>query len=285
MLRRLFRRLEASLRGRQAYKFFLRDWGALGDLTSAADVIKTIRFSRQLESLELAHPDKRRIVVLAPHPDDEVLGAGGTIIKALAARIPVTVVYVTSGLPPQTTEAEAMAVSRQVGYETEFLHEPVKSIGLDDASLQNCAQSLARLKPDCIFLPFLLDDHDDHRRVSELFLRLCRKGLFDPRGVEVWAYQVYSMVWPNVVVDVTDVAERKAEAMRLYATQMKTRDWAHYILGLNAFMSRFLRSRHNACYAEGFFVVPAEEYLSLCERYFRDPGTSYLDPRYVKGAA
>lgn len=283
-IRRLAQRLEASLRTRRAYKFFLRDWVALNDLSAAADVIKTVRFSRKLDSVEMDHPRKRKIVVLAPHPDDEILGAGGTIIKSLAAGTQVSVIYVTSGLPTDQTEAEASAVGRQVGYTGQFLREPVKNIRLTDEALQKCAQALVREQPDCIFLPFLLDDHDDHRRVSELFLRLCRKGLFDPRGVEIWAFQVYSMIWPNVVVDVTAVARQKADAMRLYTAQMKARDWAHYILGLNAFMSRFLRSRTDASYAEAFFVVPADEYLSLCETYFAKPEQCYLDSTYTSGS-
>lgn len=284
-LRRAVKRLESAVRGRAAYKFFLRDWIALPDLQSAADVVKTLRFSRKLDSLPMERPLRRKIVVLAPHPDDEILGAGGTLLHAIAAGIPVTVIYLTSGLPPEETEAEARKVSADIGFKAEFLRLPVKGIDAGEETLSALAALLQREQPDCIFLPFLLDDHDDHRRVPDLFLRLCRGGHFDPSGVEVWAYQVYSVVWPNVVVDVTDVAERKAAAMRLYATQMKTRDWAHYVLGMNAFMSRFLRDGPaGPRYAEAFFVVPAEDYLALCEPYFRDPKIAYLDQRYTNGS-
>src|SRR3954465_15773398 len=113
-IRRLVQRLEASLRTRRAYKFFLRDWVALNDLSAAADVIKTIRFSRKLDSVEMEHPRKRKIVVLAPPPGDEIRGGGGTIIKSLAAGIQVSVIYVPSGLPAEQTEAEAVKVGQKV---------------------------------------------------------------------------------------------------------------------------------------------------------------------------
>ena len=71
--------------------------------------------------------------------------------------------------------------------------------------------------------------------------------------MEVWGYQVYSPVIPNVVVDISDVAETKAEAIRMWATQMSRRKLDHYMLGFNAFNTRLLP---NARYVEAFFVVP-----------------------------
>ena len=49
--------------------------------------------------------------------------------------------------------------------------------------------------------------------------------------------------------------------------QMRRRDWAHYALGLNAMNCRLLRGRADACYAEAFFVVPLEEYVTIAARY------------------
>jgi LmbE family N-acetylglucosaminyl deacetylase len=92
-----------------------------------------------------------------------------------------------------------------------------------------------------------------------------RGGLRD--DVEVWAYQVYTALPVNVAVEVTDVAAEKAEAIRIYASQMRRRDWAHYALGLNAMNCRLLRGRADACYAEAFFVVPLREYAALTRPY------------------
>ena len=52
---------------------------------------------------------------------------------------------------------------------------------------------------------------------------------------------------------------------------MKSRDWAHYALGMNAYHSRFLPSTTEARYAEPFFVVPLEDYIDVCAKYFGDP--------------
>jgi hypothetical protein len=84
-----------------------------------------------------------------------------------------------------------------------------------------------------------------------------------------------------VVVDITDQATRKAEAMRHYASQMAKRDWAHFALGLNAFNLRLLPATNRAAYAEAFFVLPISEYVELCRDYFAgDAAPCYLSPGY-----
>ena len=94
-----------------------------------------------------------------------------------------------------------------------------------------------------------------------------------PTDTEVWCYQVYSPVIPNVVVDISDVAERKAAAVRMWKSQMKVRKFDHYILGFNAFNIRLLPK---ALYVEAFFVVPMHEYAELCAIYFNNPECGFL---------
>jgi hypothetical protein len=95
--------------------------------------------------------------------------------------------------------------------------------------------------------------------------------------MEVWGYQVYSPVFANVVVDISDAAERKAEAIRIWASQMRRRKLDHYILGVNAFNTRLLPK---AMYVEAFFVVPLQDYCELCHTYFMDPAAAYSNPLY-----
>ncbi|MBM3524301.1 MAG: hypothetical protein FJX57_15205 [Alphaproteobacteria bacterium] len=281
MLKGLARRLEGSFRGRQAYKFFIKDWVSLGDLQACSAVVGAMRFSRNLEPLEMECPKGRRILVLAPHPDDEILGPGGTLIKCAADGRSITVLYFTSGKPAEVAETEARSVAAYVGYQTKFLRFPLGAISLDDEALARSANAIREASPDCVFLPFLFDDHDDHRRVSELLRALVHRGMIAVDGVEVWGYQVYTALLPNVVVDITAVASRKAEAMRMFASQMRRRDWAHYVLGLNAFNSRFLKDSTAPKCAEAFFVVPAAEYVRLADVYFEVPERAYYSKPYT----
>ena len=86
VFRTILKRLERTINTRQTYKFFIRDWTSLTDLQSCANVLSTVRFNQTLEPLEMSAPRGQRITVIAPHPDDEMLGAGGTLIRARQRR-------------------------------------------------------------------------------------------------------------------------------------------------------------------------------------------------------
>lgn len=281
-LSRLLSRIERSLAGRKAYRFLIRDWIGLGDLRRASDVIQTMRFTQNLLPLERTGPEARRIVVIAPHPDDEMLGPGGTLLRKLDDGSSVHTVYLTSGKPNITdeVEAETNAIAAHVGYSAVFLRFPAWDIPVDDDGVRRFADAVRDAAPTALFLPFLLDDNDDHRRASQLLCAAYARGLID-QAIEIWAYQVYTSVLPNVIVDVTNVIERKAEVIRMWESQARSRDWAHYMLGLNAYNSRFLKTRGTPTYIEAFFVVPVRDYVELCTAYFSTtPNQTYYTEQY-----
>ena len=275
----MLRRLERTINTRQAYKFFMRDWKALTDLQSCAKVVSTMRFNQTLQPLEMDYPQGKRITVVAPHPDDEMLGAGGTLIRARDAGASVRCIYLTSGRPPAEVEAETVEVARHIGYRTEFMRYGVDAIPITDESVATFGTSLSAETTDCLFVPILMDDHDDHRRANQLLWHAWRRG-FVPNDTEVWCYQVYSPIISNIVVDISDVADQKAAAVRMWMSQMKIRKFDHYILGFNAFNIRLLPK---ARYVEAFFVVPMLEYGELCGVYFDDPTTAFYNPAYKSG--
>ena len=281
LLTAVLKRVERTINTRQAYKFFLRDWQSLTDLQSCAQAAATMRFTRTLEPLEMVAPRGKHITVIAPHPDDEMLGAGGTLIHALGRGASIRCVYVTSSRPPAQVEAETAQVAQRIGYRTEFLRYSVDAIPLTDDSISEFGRALSAEPMDCLFIPILLDDHDDHRRVNQLLWESWRRGLV-PNQAEVWCYHVYSPMFSNVVVDISDVTDEKASAVRMWSSQMQKRKLDHYILGLNAFNIRLLPK---ASYVEAFFVVPIGDYCELCGPYFSNPDDAFYNPAYKTGAA
>ena len=265
----LLKRAVAGSPSHAAFKFVMKDWAPLFDLEASAEVLETKRFSRNLRPVELERPSQSRIMVIAPHPDDEVFGAGGTLLKAVANGAQVHIVYVTDGendARGKAIRSDAVRSCEALGASYTFLGRETLNISLANAEVD---QKLSRLfhdmRPEAVFIPFLLDDHDDHRRANEFFATVA--GDWDLGRVEIWAYQVYSTVLPNVVVNMTKEADRKRELIRLWQNVSGNRDWAHYVLGTNAANCRYVSSKEPQ-YAETFFVVPAEEYLELCARYF-----------------
>ena len=272
-LRKVLRRLVGFVSPRRAYKFVLGEYLEAQDLDGLSDLLASTRHLRTIDTVVMEMPRGLRVLVIAPHEDDEMIGPGGTVIRVLEAGIPLRVLYLTDDSGPRGAERrrETLAVSAEFGYETEFLGYPSGRLPVNTESATNLAGAINDYAPDVLLLPFLSDDHPEHRAASALLREAVRKGGLNAKP-EIWAYQVYSALLANVVVDITEFAVRKAEAIRMWReSAMRSRDWAHFALGLNAYNCRLIKGRSDPCYVEAFFVVPFEEYLSLCDRYFAAP--------------
>lgn len=286
VLKNYIKKASLYLAGISNYKFILNDWVSLGDINALQKVLDTKRFSRNLKPLTVSLPADKRILVLAPHPDDDIFSSGGTLLKSLRRRSVVKTIYLTTGETSASkriddVERESKEVSMAAGTEIVFWKFPSRGIRIDAESTERLTSAYKEFRPNVIFLPFLTDDHDDHRRAVQLFYEAF-KGFADIDS-DVWAYQVYSSNIPNVVVDITDVIDEKTELMKRWKSKTTSRDWPHYIRGMNAFNSRFLET-NSPCYAETFFVVPAKEYVELCSIYFEHPVRDlYYSEYYRKG--
>ena len=86
----------------------------------------------------------------------------------------------------------------------------------------------------------------------------------------MWSYQIYTTVLPNVVVDITEEVKFKRKLIKIWKSVRGNRDWAHYVLGMNAMNCRYIPGEKEV-YAESFFTLPISEYLELCEKYFGNP--------------
>jgi LmbE family N-acetylglucosaminyl deacetylase len=137
--------------------------------------------------------DVNALVVVAPHPDDDVLGCGALIARA-AQRIPVRVVYVTDGsashlgsaaYPPQRLkdlrEHEARRGLRRLGVAAapRFLEWPDGTVPMADSSdaaplLEMLAECLPQEADVAVALPWRRDPHGDHRAVASLVETILR---------------------------------------------------------------------------------------------------------------
>ncbi len=257
-------------------------WHQLAELKNASAVLDLARRRAVFQPVEREAPAAKRILVLAPHPDDEAIGPGGTLALAKTRGCEIEVVYVTStGFDgAEKRIGEARAACEKSGFGATFLPFVPGRIPLTTEAAGVLAETLERSRPDLLFLPFFLDDHDDHRRTLELLLAAAAKAAA-PWRFEVWGYQVYSAAALPVVVDISAAAEAKRQAIATYASEMQKRNWAHYALGQNAAASRFLGSDSRERYAELFYVSDFAGYAELLERYFTD-GPAYHG-RYVDG--
>jgi LmbE family N-acetylglucosaminyl deacetylase len=180
-------------------------------------------------------------VVVAPHADDEVLGAGGSISRWAREGHRVHVVVATRGLPPlfsaveeETCRAETLLAHARMGVaSSRFLDLP--AAGLDRLKHRELNRRLAdvleALAPDELYLPFLGDVHRDHQEVFRSAMVAARPCMaVHPR--RIYAYETLSETnWnapfltpaftPNHFVDIADTLEDKLDAFALFRSQVK----------------------------------------------------------------
>lgn len=182
----------------------------------------------------------KNVLVVAPHPDDEVLGVGGTMAKLANLGYELNVCIVTKGMPPKYSQesvdkirAETKAAHELLGVkETFYLDFPAAELDMiPEASLGSEISSLVnKLKPSILFIPFSGDVHFDHQKVALACLVASRPhGNFFPKTV--YAYETLSETnWnapylvenftPNVYIDITDTINIKIEAMSCFESQL-----------------------------------------------------------------
>jgi LmbE family N-acetylglucosaminyl deacetylase len=216
----------------------------------------------------------KRIAVIAPHPDDETLGAGGTIARFADKGVEVSVLIVSGHLPPlypqevfETTRREADTALRTLGATGwKFLKIPATKVHeMPFAELTDKISGYVReTNPEVVLIPFP-DRHIDHRFVFDSAMVVCRPT--HPKAPRlVLAYETLSethwnapgiepMFTPDFFVDITDYIERKRAALECYASQISGSP-ARSIDACLA-LSRFRGSQNGCGHAEAFKVIRA----------------------------
>lgn len=182
-----------------------------------------------------------RVLVIAPHPDDEVLGCGGTMARLAASGARVEVAIVTEGKPPryertsvEKVRAEAAAAHALLGVATTH-HLDLPAAELDGVPHADLNAKIGALvdatMPDTIFVPFVGDIHLDHQLVfrSTMVAARPRRATY-PRTI--LAYETLSETnWsapyiepvfvPTVYVDIAATMDRKLAAFAAYVSQCR----------------------------------------------------------------
>ena len=228
----------------------------------------------------LARPARGRVLVIAPHPDDDVIGAGGTAALHAEQGDPVHVLILANGQagdadkryePAEYTakrHAEAIAGGAHLGLvDYEFWDYPEgyhPSPEVMCTAARRMADVMEKHVIDTVYAPWVGEQHIDHHFVA----RAVRLALvmIDFQGA-AWGYEVWTPLVATVVVDITSVHERKADALREHHSQMEYGDLVHAGLAISAHRSIYLPG--DARYGEAFAPLgsPVPEDLALLEAF------------------
>ncbi|MEP7102814.1 MAG: PIG-L deacetylase family protein [Burkholderiales bacterium] len=221
--------------------------------------------------VELVAPVAGRILVIAPHMDDEAIACGGTLLLHKALRSELRVVFVSDSSsavsdPVIADRMRAIRRAEMLQVRDALAIGGVAELGFPDGSLvQHEAAIAARLAdelrtfaPTQVFCPFPVDGHADHQACALAFG--AATALAGWQG-EVIGYEVWSPLWANIAVDIGAVAEQKAALIRLYASQIADRDYASAVLGLNQYRGL----QHRVAFAEAFHRCTPAQFRELTD--------------------
>ena len=206
-------------------------------------------------------PKGNRVVLLAPHIDDETIGAGGVLMKHAGAGDRVAILTFADCTPERVAEGKA-AGALLGAHRQEFL--PFASRGLLDRT--EPAEALGRFldeeRPDLIYAPSLYDRHTDHVAVNVLLARRTRMHALNSM---IYGYEVWSTLTPNVAVDISAEKDRKTRALACFVTQNRANDWSDAALSLNRY--RGVTTGAGA-YAEAFLRLTPGRHAELVEQFW-----------------
>ena len=223
-------------------------------------------------------PGREKVVVLAPHMDDEVIGCGGTLALHVARGADVTVIFLTDGrhggqlTPDQVAQGLTVTEVRKREAVAALTHMGISKIvhlDAEDGQLANDSKVAKRLRellleirPAILYLPYFLEQHPDHTAASPLLEAATKDTSLSFR---VHSYEVWTPLFPNCFVRIDETVDVKRRALGEYHSQLADASYLHTALGLNAYRSNAILDRE-CRFAEAYCVLTLPQYFE----YYRE---------------
>lgn len=225
-----------------------------------------------MRKLKLQKKDKEKILIVAAHPDDEILGCGGTIIK-LKKRHEIEVIFLTDGVSSRGNNKNKilkrkkncinlfsfMKLKKPV-----FLNFPDNQI--DKVPLLKIVKKLENkiklFKPDTIFTHFSNCLNIDHRKTYEAVITACRP-LSGTSVKKILSFEILSSTeWgnfknksfePNYFIDISKEFKEKIKCLNYYSDELRKYPHSRSKKAVEA-LARFRGVSSGCKYAEAFYL-------------------------------
>lgn len=215
------------------------------------------------------------VLVVSPHPDDETLGCGGTIIKHVSKGDRVHWLIFTniseesgySSAKVIARQKEIDAVSREYGF-SKLIKLDFPTAKLDTLSrlelVKTAHNAVLGCRPAVVYLPYLYDAHSDHRVVFDT-MQSALKQFRMPSVKKILMYEVISETefclpvrgrgfLPNSYSDISGHLNRKISIMRKYKDELKGGSFPRSVKNMKA-LAGFRGASSGVNYAEAFMVL------------------------------
>ena len=217
---------------------------------------------------------KQKVLIIAPHPDDETLAMGGSISYFVKKNFDIFVLFVSGHLPPiytheefEVTKKEAIKAMKILDVKKyEFLKIPATlvntlSVAKLNSIFHNC---IKKFQPTMCFIPFP-DRHIDHRVIFESCMVATRPVGIAKKIHTLACYETLSEThWnapniepnflPNMTIDVSKFINKKNNALKCYKSQISKTKGARSLDAVKA-LAKFRGSQAGFDYGESFVII------------------------------
>ena len=197
-----------------------------------------------------------KIIVFSPHPDDDLIGCGGSIAKHIRQGNEVTIIYMTSGDAgslkytkdelAEIREKEAGDAAKSLGIkDLVFLKTPDGYLEYNKENLIKIVNLIREKKPNIVYLPHKSDAHKDHIKTHELVIESIGRASgpwFQECKGKPWSvdtvlcYEVWTPLQDvSYVEDITEFLELKLKALAQHKSQIQDIQYDDAVKGLNRY--------------------------------------------------
>ncbi len=279
------------------YKFLVSRWDEISDISTAANIFNTEFFRSEIKPLPFDFSNTKQVLILAPHQDDESIGAGGLMLKCKSLNIPCNVLFLTDGaqnnLPGKSIE-EAIRIRREEALKAcAYSNSEAIELGISNLDFNISQESINQFieiinhkKPTEIAIPWFFDGPIKHRFFNEFLAKIY--PLLTHKNFIILGYQVHNQIYPNIFLDISEEMDLKEKMIKEYASQNSAYiSYDHITKGINAWNSRYMYkpSDEKGSYCELFFSLPAKDYVKLVNKFYKNTKQIYLNNEVLKKAS
>jgi LmbE family N-acetylglucosaminyl deacetylase len=271
MIRRIINKLESiykyrylSRNEKSSYNFLLEHVYKGTDIDFIEKVWQLDHFREVLNIQEVTEENLKRVLILAPHQDDEVIGCGGLLKKLANQKSEIHIGFLTDGAELSNPINSIVTRRDEAKKLCDYLGAEMRTLDVSNISLQINKSHLDILSSwinedwDAIYTVWPVDSPPKHRLCAYMLGKVLKTS--EKKHIPLYLYAVHTDLMPNFYVDITDVIDDKAYLINLYKSQIKAQRYDHLSKGLDAWRSRFLKVSDKQRFIETYLKIPIEAY-------------------------
>lgn len=209
-------------------------------------------------------------LLVCPHPDDEIIGAGGLLIK-YSNKLDVLCIS-SSGV-----EYNGLSAKQRSDIRIKEFHSVMKTLGVKNhwifetfgnppfteqinKHFDDYLKVIDFSKYEYILLPQPKDSHPEHRYITNNLVKRLMRYSLPKTTVKIVFYEVWNTIAePNFYLCIDDYIDKKLEILKMYSSQIdETWNYPRWVEGLNTYRSMSIPP---AKYAEAYYICSLKDYL------------------------